>query len=138
MHLFSPLRHNSSLVCMVEITYVYIDTVFGFYGYFFLNHLYCLVGCLSMIVWTHAVLGVLYACVLYFCICTCSVQLSMFHMERCSRNMLIIIITITITTVVISIKYRKPCVPKQSPVSVIFKFNKNRKESSTTSPASLP
>ena len=70
-------RHNSSLVCMVRITYVYIDTVFGFYGYifilFFLNtHLYCLVGCSSMIVWTHAVLGVLYACVMYFCICTCS------------------------------------------------------------------
>ena len=56
--------HNSSLVCMVGITYVYIDTVFGFYGYsflfFFLTHLYCLVGCLSMIIWTHAVLGVLY------------------------------------------------------------------------------
>ena len=26
----------SSLVCMVEITSVYIDMVFGFYGYFFL------------------------------------------------------------------------------------------------------
>ena len=24
--------NNSSLVCMVWITYVYIDTVFGFYG----------------------------------------------------------------------------------------------------------
>ena len=47
-----------------------------------------------MIVWTHAVLGVLYACVLYFCICTCSAQLSMFHMERCSRNTVIIIIII--------------------------------------------
>ena len=32
------------------------------------------------------------ACVLYFCICTCSAQLSMFHMERRSRNTLIIII----------------------------------------------
>ena len=29
-------------------------------------------------------------CVLYFCICTCSAQLSMFHMERCARNTLII------------------------------------------------
>ena len=48
-----------------------------------------------MIVWTHAVLGFLHACVLlYFCICTCSVQLSMFHMERRSRNVIIIIITI--------------------------------------------
>ena len=46
-----------------------------------------------MIVWTPAVF-VLYACVLYFCICTCTVQLSMFHMERRSRNTLIIIIII--------------------------------------------
>ena len=45
-----------------------------------------------MISWTPTVLSVLYACVLYFCICTCSVQLSMFHMERRSRNTLIIII----------------------------------------------
>ena len=49
-----------------------------------------------MTVWTPAVLGVLHACVLYFCICTCSGQLSMFRMERCSRNMLIIIIIIII------------------------------------------
>ena len=46
---------------MVGITYVYIDTVFGFMGVFF-SHLYCLVRFLNMIVWTHAVLGVLYAC----------------------------------------------------------------------------
>ena len=45
---------------MVESIYVYVDTVFGFYGYFFLNNS---VGCLSMIVWTPAILGVLYACV---------------------------------------------------------------------------
>ena len=44
--------------------------------------------------WTHAVFGVLYACVLHFSICTCSAQLSMFHVERCSRNMLIIIFMI--------------------------------------------
>ena len=50
-----------------------------------------------MIVWTPAVLSVLYACVLYLCICPCSAQLNMFHMERRSRNMLIIIIIITIT-----------------------------------------
>ena len=49
-----------------------------------------------MIILTPAVLSVLYACVLYFCICACSAQLSMFHMERCSRNMLIIIIIIII------------------------------------------
>ena len=56
-----------------------------------------------MIVWTHANLGVLYACVLYFCIHTCSVQLSMFHMERFSRNTLIIIIIIIIITIIIII-----------------------------------
>ena len=49
-----------------------------------------------MIIWTPTVLSVLYTCVLYFCICTCSVQLSMFHIERSSRNMLITIIIIII------------------------------------------
>ena len=73
---------------MVVVIFAYADTVFGFYGYSFL----CLVGCFSMIIWTPAVLSVLYACVLYFCICTCSAQFSMFHMERHSRNTLIIII----------------------------------------------
>ena len=58
----------------------------NFYGYSFL----CLVGCFSMIIWTPTVLSVLYACVV-FCICTCSAQLSMFHMERRSGNTLIII-----------------------------------------------
>ena len=48
---------------MVGIIYVYIVTVFRFYEYFF--SLNCLDGCLSMIVWTPAVLGVSYACVLY-------------------------------------------------------------------------
>ena len=52
---------------------------------------HCSAGCFSVIVWTHAVLGVLHACVLYFSICTCSAQLSMFHMERHSINTLIII-----------------------------------------------
>ena len=44
-----------------------------------------------MIIWT-PVLSVLYACVSYFCSCACSAQLSMFHMERRSRNSLIIIV----------------------------------------------
>ena len=73
---------------MVGVIFVYVDTVFGFYGYSFLR----LVRCFSMIIWTPAVMSVLYACVLYFGICTCSGQLSMFHMERCSRNTLITII----------------------------------------------
>ena len=68
---------------MVRITHVYNDIAFVFYGYadfflFLVTDLYCLDGCLSTI---DAVLGVLYACALYFCICTCSVQLSMCHME---------------------------------------------------------
>ena len=51
--------------------------------------MYCLVGCLSMIVWTHAVLGVFYACLFYFCICTCSAQFHMFHIEICSLLLLL-------------------------------------------------
>ena len=63
--------------------------------WFFFRFLFVfLVECFSMLVWTLAVLSVLYACVLYFCIRPCSAQLSMFHMERCSRNTLIIIIII--------------------------------------------
>ena len=77
---------------MVGVIFVYVDKVFGFYGYSFL----CFVECFSMIIWTPAVLSVLYACVLYFCFCTCSAQLSMFRMERPSRNTLIIIIVTTV------------------------------------------
>ena len=54
---------------MVGIIYVYVDTVFGFYGYFFFFFccffLHCFVGCLSIIVWTPAVLGVLNACFVF-------------------------------------------------------------------------
>ena len=72
-----------------------VDTAFGggrgsFCFVLFYN---CFVGCFSMTVWTIAVLSVLYACVLYFCICPCSAQFGMFHMERCSRNTFIIIFT---------------------------------------------
>ena len=38
-------------------------------------------------------MSILYACVFYFCIC--SAQLSMFHMEKHSRNTLIIVIIIS-------------------------------------------
>ena len=44
--------------------YACIGMIFAFYR-FFLTHLYCLVGCLSKFVWTNALLGILYACVLY-------------------------------------------------------------------------
>ena len=40
----------------------------GFMGILFL----CLVGYFSTIIWTTTVLSALQACVLYFCICTCS------------------------------------------------------------------
>ena len=46
-----------------------------------------------MVVWTPVLLWVSYRHVfLYFGICTHSVQLSMFHVERHSRNTIIIII----------------------------------------------
>ena len=54
-----------------------------------------------MIVWAPAVLDALYACVWYFRICTCSAQLSMFHMERRSKNTLIVVIAIEIVTVLV-------------------------------------
>ena len=81
---------------MVWVTFPYVDTVFGFYGHSFL----CLVGCFCMIILTPAVLSVLNARVLHFCICTCSAQLNMFHMERRSRNTLIIIFIIIVLFVV--------------------------------------
>ena len=77
----------SSSVCMVGVIFVYVDTVYGFYGYSFL----CLVGCFSMIIWTPTVLSVLYACVLYLDLFSAIEHVS--H-ERRSRNMLIIIINL--------------------------------------------
>ena len=92
---------------MVGVIFAYIHTVYWFYDYSFL----CLTGCFSIIIWTPNVLSVLYACVLYFCICTCSEQLSMFHMERRSRNTLIIIIIsiiIIITTIYLCLIVHHP------------------------------
>ena len=40
----------------------------SFFNFLLLLFVNCLVGCFSMIAWTPAVLKVLYACVLYFCI----------------------------------------------------------------------
>ena len=59
---------------------MYVDMAYGFYGYSFF-----------MLSWMFQ-----HDCVLYFCICTCSAQLSMFDMERRSRNTLIIIIKLSI------------------------------------------
>ena len=80
---------------------IFVYTVFGFFWVFSL-----------MLSWMFqhdyldtAVLSVLYACVLYFCICTCSDQLSMCHRERRSRNTLIIIIIIIIITLMLFLVY---------------------------------
>ena len=52
---------------MVEITYVYVDAVLGFYGYFFFFFFfYCLVGCLSM---TDTCWGFLLLSLLLFVVC---------------------------------------------------------------------
>ena len=51
-----------------------------------------------MVVWTPAVLGVVYACVLYFVFARVQRSWAYFHMERRSRNTLIVIIIIIIIT----------------------------------------
>ena len=67
---------------MVGVIYVFgIWALWVLLLFFVAGFFNCLVRCFSMIVWTPAVLSVLYACVLYFCICPCSVQLSIFHMD---------------------------------------------------------
>ena len=81
---------------MLGITYVYIDAVFCFYGYFFKIHPYCLDGCLSMIVWTHAVFGVLYTRVLYFLYLHLLSATEHVSLEKRTRNTFIIIIIIII------------------------------------------
>ena len=82
---------------MVGLICVHVDTVFGIYGYIKkqLSLMFehdCLDTCCF---------GCLICMCLYFCICTCSAQLSMFHMEKFSRNKLIIIVIIIIIIVVI-------------------------------------
>ena len=62
---FKSLPFSAMIHCGLIVLYQAIFDSRGRF-FFFLVHHYCLVGCLSMIVWTHAVLGVLYACVLYF------------------------------------------------------------------------
>ena len=56
---------------------------------------------------TYCFLSVLYACVFYFSICTCSAQLIMFHLEKRSRNTLIIIIIIIIFSIALSSQTNK-------------------------------
>ena len=80
---FCFVRHNSSLVWMVGITYVYIDIIFGFIGTFFFNP-----SLLLCWMFDHDCLNTCcFGCLIcVFCICTCSAQLSLFHMERCSKK----------------------------------------------------
>ena len=73
---------------MVGVVFLYVDTVYGFLWVFFFV---CLVGCFSMIIWTPTVLSFICMCFVFLHL-HCSAQLSMFHMQRRSRNMLIIII----------------------------------------------
>ena len=62
----------------------------------------------------------IYACVLHFCIHTCSAQLSMFHMERHSRNTLIIIIITIIKADVLQSENRANESQWHSPIPLIF------------------
>ena len=77
---------------------MYIDMTFEFYAYFFffiLNPYLLLSWMLEHDCLDTCCFGcVLCMCfvVLYFCICTCSAQSSMFRMEMCSANTLIFII----------------------------------------------
>ena len=78
---------------MVGITYVYIDMVLRFYGYFkiyFLKPIFT--AKLDVRAWLFGHMLFWVSHVHVFCIWTCSMQLSMFHMERRSRNALITII----------------------------------------------
>ena len=91
---------------MVGITYVHIDTVFGFYGYFFHPSL--------LLTWmsehdcldTYCFMCLICFVFLYLHLFTehvshGKVQLSRFHMESCSRNTLTIIIIIIIIVIVL-------------------------------------
>ena len=63
-----------------------------------LTHVYCLLGCLEQDCSDTCCFGCLICmCFVFFCIYTYSAQLSMFHMERHSRNTFIIIIIIKCT-----------------------------------------
>ena len=66
---------------------------FLFFVWLFCKPLHSTVGCLSVLVWTHAVLGVLYSCILYFGICIVHLFSTVEHVShgRRSRNAIIVI-----------------------------------------------
>ena len=76
-----------SLVCVVGLILCALMRYIGFMGVLFF-----MPNWMFEHDWTPTVLGCLICMHFLFCICTCSVQLSMFHMERHSKNTLIIII----------------------------------------------
>ena len=87
---------------MVGVIYVCVDSVFGCFACLFDSFFNCFSwmfqhACLDTCCFECLIIK-LYACVLYFCICPCSAQLTMFHMERRSRNTLITVIIIIINT----------------------------------------
>ena len=56
-------RARACVCVWFGVIYVYVDTAFEVYVLFFSD---CSVECLSMIIWTSAVLSVLYACAFVF------------------------------------------------------------------------
>ena len=127
LFLFCFLKHDSFFVCMIKIFYVYIDTFFwgggerGGVGVLYIKkptnknpslllsrmfeHDTCYFGCLIC---------------MYFCICTCSAQLSMFHMERRSRNTFIIITAIIVIIIIIVILAMPPAQKNKQNKSCVF------------------
>ena len=76
------MRHNSSLVCMVGSIIASLMQYLCFMGILnFKTHLFRLVGCFSMTVWTHAVLGVL-------CMCFCLFFFNTSHLFRAVEHVL--------------------------------------------------
>ena len=72
-------------VCVCLSVCLYVIIILSGWGYFCVRWYGILVLMLNWLFqhdYLDTVLSVLYACVLYFCICTCSAQFSMFHMER--------------------------------------------------------
>ena len=80
LHASHFVRHNLSLVCLVRITYVYIDTVFGFYGYFFFVYLFFFYYPSLLLSWMleHDCLDICcFGCLI--CMCCVFLHLRLFH-----------------------------------------------------------
>ena len=98
------------------VIFVYVDAVYWFYwcSFLMLNWMFqhdCLDTCCFWVSYMHAFS--------FFFFCTCSAQLSMFHMERRSRNTLIIIIIII--AVICCVFQLEVLEDPAAPVAVILK-----------------